>query len=90
MNLLKLLHIWEFYLINLLIRKLLKTWYEFFLDIPEKILKESIKDLAKEKKYLPSLQELLEKCRSTFNQRNHQILDLMYKKDILEKDYMEN
>mgnify|MGYP004531725569 CR=1 FL=1 len=27
----------------------IETWYEFFYDIPEKILKESIKDLAKEK-----------------------------------------
>lgn len=63
----------------------IETWYEFFYDIPEKILKESIKDLAKEKKCLPSLQELLEICRSTFNQRNHQILDLMYKEGYFRK-----
>lgn len=31
-------------------KEVIETWYEFFSDIPEKILKESIKDLAKEKK----------------------------------------
>ena len=34
-------------------KEVIETWYEFFLDIPEKVLKDSIKDLAKERKYLP-------------------------------------
>ena len=66
-------------------KEVIETWYEFFSNIPEKILKESIKDLAKERKYLPSLQELLEKCRNTFNQKNHHILDLMYKEGYFRK-----
>ena len=28
-------------------KEVIETWYEFFLDIPEKVLKDSIKDLAK-------------------------------------------
>ena len=61
-----------------------------FFEIPEKILKDSIKDLAKESKYLPSLQELLEKCKSTFNYRNQQILETMYNEGYFRKGLYED
>lgn len=71
-------------------KEVIETWYEFFSEIPEKILKDSIKDLAKESKYLPSLQELLEKCKSTFNYRNQQILETMYNEGYFRKGLYED
>ena len=43
-------------------KDVVETWYEFCMDIPKETFKNAVKELAKEKKYLPSLQELLEKC----------------------------
>jgi hypothetical protein len=59
-------------------RDIVETWYEFFIDIPETIFKNAIKELAKETKYLPSLQELLDKCSIVKTNEINYVVQQMY------------
>lgn len=68
-------------------KEIIEIWYEFFIDIHEDILKESIRELAKETKYSPSLQELLDKCRIINSNKNQDILSIMYKDGYFKKGY---
>ena len=60
-------------------KEIIEIWYEFFFNIEETILKDAIKELAKETKYLPSLQELLDKCENINSNKTQTILSIMYK-----------
>ena len=59
-------------------KDVVETWYEFCMDIPKETFKNAVKELAKEKKYLPSLQELLEKCAQVKSNKLNSIVQQMY------------
>ena len=59
-------------------KDIIEIWYEFFLEIPANIFKSAIKELAKETKYLPSVQELLDKCSKVQSDKLGYIAQIMY------------
>lgn len=57
----------------------LSAWYELFKDIKVKTLEQAITDIVKESKFMPNINQLLEKCKSTTNSYYLSIIDKMYK-----------
>lgn len=71
-------------------KEIVETWYEFFSSISESNLKNAIKELARESKYFPSLQELLNKCKRVESTKSLSILQLIYNDKYFNKsDYGE-
>lgn len=56
----------------------LMAWYELFKDIKVKTLEQAITDIVKESKYMPNINQLLEKCKSTTNSFYLAIINKMY------------
>lgn len=57
----------------------LMAWYELFKDIKVNILEQAITDIVKESKFMPNINQLLEKCTSTINSFYLAIIDKMFK-----------
>lgn len=57
----------------------LMAWYELFKDIKAKTLEQAITDIVKESKFMPNINQLLEKCKSTTNSFYLAIIDKMFK-----------
>lgn len=57
----------------------LMAWYELFKDIKVNILEQAITDIVKESKFMPNINQLLEKCPSTINSFYLAIIDKMLK-----------
>lgn len=68
----------------------IKLWYLNFKDIKIEILINTIKNVIKEKKFMPTIAELLEECEKSKKQKKYEILEQMkkdgYFKDALEYD----
>ena len=56
----------------------LMAWYELFKDIKVKTLEQAITDIVKESKFMPNINQLLEKCKSTTNSSYLAIINKMY------------
>lgn len=56
----------------------LSAWYELFKDVKVKTLEQAITDIVKESKFMPNINQLLEKCKSTTNSYYLSIIDKMY------------
>ena len=57
----------------------LSAWYELFKNIKVKTLEQAITDIVKESKFMPNINQLLEKCKSTTNSNYLSIMDKMKK-----------
>ena len=57
----------------------LSDWYELFKDIKAKTLEKAIIDIVKESKFMPNINILLDKCKSTTKSYYITIIDKMYK-----------
>ena len=56
----------------------LMAWYELFKDIKVKTLEQAITDIVKESKFMPNINQLLDKCKSTTNSFYLAIISKMY------------
>ena len=56
----------------------ISLWYEMFEDIPTDVFNQAIKEIVKEKKYMPNASELYEKCSSLNKSNLIDILKFMY------------
>lgn len=54
-------------------------WYEYFHEIDESTYKAAIKKIAISSKFVPTISEMIEMCKSVDEHKKIEILDLMYK-----------
>ena len=57
----------------------INAWYEFFKNVEFEVCKSAIKNCAIKNKYMPSIAELLEECKTADIQIRLKIIDNMYR-----------
>lgn len=55
----------------------IKIWYEYFKDIKKEVLNSSLDKIIKNNKYMPSISEILEECKTHQKHNRYNIIEVM-------------